>query len=113
MERAEARLFADPESPLFAWQPEDLVELAREAGLETATVETREYADRRRIAEDHLRAWVFGRGAPDATPEPHSYAAYLATELSAEEREKLVSVLCAALCDGEIDWPTTVAYLEV
>jgi putative ATPase len=118
VERAEARLFADPESPLFAWQPGDLAELAREAGLETATVETREYADRRRIAEGDLRTWVFGRGAPDAAgahaaPEPHSYAAHLAAELSAAERERLVSVLCAKLCDGEIDWPTTVAYLQV
>ncbi|NBF41083.1 MAG: AAA family ATPase [Spirochaetes bacterium] len=138
VERAEAQLFADPESPVFAWQPEDLAELARAAGLETAAVETREYADRRRVAESDLRAWVFGRGAPQArtrggagaatgaagsgtagaagsgtAPDPHSYAAYLAAELSAEKREKLVSVLCAALCDREIDWPTTVAYLAV
>jgi putative ATPase len=126
VERAEARLFADPESPLFAWQPEDLAERAHEAGLTTAEVETLEYADRRRIAEGDLRAWVFGRGgtpegaargdAADAgygAPQPHSYAAYLAAELSPEEREELVSTLCGALCDREIDWPTTVAYLSV
>ncbi|MFP4374019.1 MAG: AAA family ATPase [Spirochaetaceae bacterium] len=115
VERAEAGLFADPQSPLFAWQPEDLAKLARGAGLAGATVETREHGDRRRLGEHDLRSWVFGRETADGhtDPAPHSYAAYLAAELSPDEREELVAALCAGLCEREIEWRTTVAYLEV
>lgn len=113
--RAEARLFADEDSPLFAWEPSDLAGLAGEAGLTGATVETAAYEDRRRLGEQELRAWVFGRdaaGGGSAGPQPHSYAAYLAEELSDEEREELVAALCGAVCDREVPWPTTVAYLS-
>jgi putative ATPase len=124
VKRAEARLFADPESPLFAWQPEDLAALAREAGLAEARVETRQYADQRRLTEEYLRAWVFGRDRSQqerdgnaarglaGAAQTHSYAAYLADELSPKEREKLVSALGGVFGREQIEWPTTVAYLK-
>jgi hypothetical protein len=115
IERAETALFADEQSPLFSWQPDDLAVLAREAGLSGVEVETRRHEDTRRLGNQELRAWVLGRaddagGAP--APEPHSYAAHLAAELSPEELEELAAGLARALSDRDIAWPTTVAYLS-
>jgi putative ATPase len=124
-ERAEARLFADPENELLGWEAGDLAGLARKAGLEEVSVETREYTDSRTVREEDLRAWVFGRpehgrAGPPKTgradshslrPATHSYASYLAEELTPDELETLFNALCAAFCNRDIEWPTQVAFL--
>ena len=73
-ERAEARLFADPENELLGWEAGDLAGLARKAGLEEVSVDVREYTDSRTVREQDLRAWVFGRpeGGGGAGPRQHA-----------------------------------------
>ncbi len=109
VERAEGRVFSDPENAMFNWEADDLPEFARRAGFSRVEAEVREYQDSRLIAEKDLRAWVFGR---DGSREKHSYAAALAEELGEEELEALFARICAAFCNREVRRPTTVVFLS-
>ena len=110
VERAEEGLFSDPENHLLSWNAEDLAALARKVGLTDVSVEVRTYEDSRSITEEDLTAWILGR-ATAGSPQPHSYAAHLAAELSGEELETLRRALCSGLCGRETRWATTVAFL--